>query len=231
MICDDNPLHLDRALALVRAAVDPSYDVRTCSDGISLLREIEAGESAPDIVILDIKLGKLNGIRIAGEINHLLPDCQVIFLTGYSDYASEAYVADHIWFVLKDQLNEYLPAALEKAMNNLSERQFLPAFLFRSNRKIYRVALNELLYVERVGRKYRVVGQAADYGSVNLASDFSDPLWKGHLVRCHQGYWVNTAKVYALDRNDLVMVNGDRIPISRTYRKKVRELFFASRRL
>ncbi len=231
VICDDNPLHLDRALALVRAAAGPNHDVRTCSDGAILLREIEAGESAPDIAVLDIELGEKNGIQIAGEINRLLPDCQIIFLTGYADYAPDAYTTEHVWFVLKERVNEHLPAAIKKALANLKDRSPAPDVLFRSDRKTYRLSLDELVYIERVGRKYRIVGRKETFPDVHLVSDLSDPGWKDRLIRCHQGYWVSEPRIYALDRNEIVLDNGERLPISRTFRDGVRERFFAARRL
>ncbi len=231
VICDDNPLHLDRALALVRNAAGPDHDVRTCSSGVSLIQKIESGKYAPDIAVLDIKLGDVDGIKIAGTINRLLPECQIIFLTGYAEYAPDAYTTEHVWFVLKDRVNEHLPAAVKKALTNLENRSPVPELIFRSDRKTYRVSLAELVYVERVGRKYRLVGRSETFSDVHLVSDLSDPCWKGRLIRCHQGYWAVEPAIHALDRNEVVMVNGDRLPISRTCRDAVRELFFAARRL
>ena len=51
------------------------------------------------------------------------------------------------------------------------------------------------------------------------------------FLRCHQGYWVRLNRVVSLDHTEFVMENGDRIPISRTFRDAARTAFFDLHRL
>ena len=62
------------------------------SYGVTEIYEAEDGESAlalvreksPDIIISDMKMPRMNGLALAQEVRSILPDCQFVFLSGYS---------------------------------------------------------------------------------------------------------------------------------------------------
>ncbi len=70
------------------------------------LEALEYLKSHPaDIALLDIEMPKMNGIHLAIKVKEMHPDISVIFLTGYSHYALEAF---------KVHANGYLLKPLEK---------------------------------------------------------------------------------------------------------------------
>jgi two-component SAPR family response regulator len=60
-------------------------------------------------------MGTYNGIDFASKINQIAPSCIIIFISNYLNYATEVYDVAHVYFILKSELNERLPRALEKA--------------------------------------------------------------------------------------------------------------------
>ena len=108
-ICDDNEQHLQYTTSLVKKELASHLiEIMLFFDAEQMLKTIDTEKKSPDIAILDIVLGKDNGIELAKQLNQLLPGCKIIFLTGYADYASASYEADHIWFVLKSASETYL---------------------------------------------------------------------------------------------------------------------------
>ncbi|MFQ6006105.1 MAG: LytR/AlgR family response regulator transcription factor, partial [Woeseia sp.] len=59
-----------------------------------------AGRSAPDVVLLDIRMPGMNGIETAHHLNALESPPAVIFTTAYDEYAIEAFDARAVGYVL-----------------------------------------------------------------------------------------------------------------------------------
>lgn len=70
---------------------------------------------APDLVILDISIPKLNGIEACREIRHLFPKVRILVLTMHKDkeYLYQALSAGAQGYLLKEDSDEELFAAVE----------------------------------------------------------------------------------------------------------------------
>jgi len=64
----------------------------------------------PDLVIMDIRMGRMDGIVATRTILRLSPDAQVVIVTQYdnNDLRAAAQDAGAVGFVLKDDLSELL---------------------------------------------------------------------------------------------------------------------------
>lgn len=74
-----------------------------------------AGKSAPDVVLLDIRMPGMNGIETAHHFNSFESPPAIIFTTAYDEYAIEAFDARAVGYVLKPIRRERLDRALEQA--------------------------------------------------------------------------------------------------------------------
>ena len=48
-------------------------------------------QKAIDIAFLDIAIGNMTGVDLAKRIKAVYPHCDIVFCTGYSDYAPQAF--------------------------------------------------------------------------------------------------------------------------------------------
>lgn len=95
-LCDDNRLHLEHTAKYISSLPRSSaFEVQTFSAPQELLAKIREGD-VPNIAILDVEMPKIEGIPLAEQINRLCPQCKIIFLTGFTRYAYDAYYAEHI---------------------------------------------------------------------------------------------------------------------------------------
>ena len=146
LLCDDEPLVLDRLLALSQKTLLPQYNaVFHCAAG---------AEALPDssvqlhIAVLDIVLKQDNGISLARSIVEKFPECQIIFVSGYPQYVSDVYDVPHMGMVLKEQLENQLPKFLLRAASVLdSAREETLTVL--SNRVPLQLRLSGIVYLER----------------------------------------------------------------------------------
>lgn len=69
---------------------------------------------SPDIVITDIKMPGMDGIELTREIKARRPSCNVIVLTLYDEYLTQALAAGARGYLLKDTKREELAQAIRR---------------------------------------------------------------------------------------------------------------------
>ena len=119
ILVDDNPAILRQTIQLLPEAFDV---VDTLEDGSQLAASVK--EHQPDLIVLDITLPGLSGIKLASQLKATGCTARIIFLTVHADadYAREAFAAGGIAYVLKPRLASDLTPALHSAM---AEQRFV----------------------------------------------------------------------------------------------------------
>ncbi|GGD59549.1 response regulator [Paenibacillus nasutitermitis] len=101
-----------------------------------------------DIVLTDIHMPGMSGIEMQKEIMKLWPRCQVIFLTGYSDfeYVQTAMRDGGLDYILKVEGDEPILAAVSKAIKLLQKEVVSEQLLDRAKQQLQ--AANSLIQKE-----------------------------------------------------------------------------------
>jgi len=90
--------------------------VLEASDGIEALKI--SGKTHIDIIISDVRMAKMDGLEMAGEIRKRNPDCVLIFMSGYTDmeYLKTAITVQAFRFIDKPIVLDDLIANVEAAV-------------------------------------------------------------------------------------------------------------------
>jgi DNA-binding NtrC family response regulator len=80
LIVDDDEIVLRSCLRILR---DDDYEIDTAGDGLSALEKVN--ENVYDVLILDIKMPKMDGIEVLRRVKEARPDIDVIMITGLHD--------------------------------------------------------------------------------------------------------------------------------------------------
>ncbi|MBQ8161216.1 MAG: response regulator [Clostridia bacterium] len=91
------------------------------ADAISYLSREHA-----DVALLDIDMPGMNGIELARKLREICPPLQVIFLTGYPQYALDAYEVHPCSYLIKPVKKDRLEAELAFASSIVLRRQPVP---------------------------------------------------------------------------------------------------------
>ena len=85
VICDDEKVSADYLIKMIKSKFGLPYTIDVCKSGEELHTYISKTEKEIDVLLMDIKLEKENGIEVASIIKKRCPDLKVIFVTGYRE--------------------------------------------------------------------------------------------------------------------------------------------------
>ena len=69
--------------------LDPQGDHFGTTDPDEVLEKIR--EKSPDVIFSDVEMPKMNGIELAKKIQEIDPESNIVFITAYQEYMSEAF--------------------------------------------------------------------------------------------------------------------------------------------
>ena len=111
VVCDDEPLARER---LVRIVKESGHEVvGQATTGTEAIAAVKAEQ--PDVVLLDIRMPEMDGVRCASALNELEHPPAIIFVTAYDQYAIAAFKASAVGYLLKPANKDELLEALSKA--------------------------------------------------------------------------------------------------------------------
>lgn len=224
-VCDDNRELLEAAAEHLRTYFEKEEIVLSLfEDGETLLDSVKNKNCLYQLAILDIELGEMNGIEVGDELNRLLPDCQIIYLTGYLDYAPEVYSTRHTYYVYKPTMEKHLPLALEKAVAALEELEHGRLALPQKNGQLM-LEKREITYLERRLRTTTIYTTGEAAVTALPLDELLEMIGLPAFLRCHNSFAVNLDHAAAFRRESFLMKDGKIIPISHSYYAAVRERF------
>jgi len=216
IIVDDEP----PAVKILQKYIEmvPQLEIiGTCNNAFQAIEILNAEKV--DLIFLDINMPKLMGTQL---VNTLKNPPKVIFTTAHKDYAIEAFDLDAIDYLLKPISFERFLKAVNKFchINNveLDSINQDPSFLyFRSDRKMIKVLLEEILYIESFKDYITIHRQNNSPIKVKQTlSSVEDMLPQNSFLRIHRSYIVSINKVTAYTKNDVEIGNIE-LPFGRNY--------------
>jgi len=184
--------------------------------------ELLVQETVPDLVMMDINLKQeKDGIFLA-EICHKkgLP---FVFITSYSDSETinKAMKFDPLGYILKPfnerELQKTLDIVKAKTSQNVDDKIYL-----KDGREYIKLKLDDILWLnaENVYTSIHTVEKKILYRS--SLSDMMKLLPEERFLRVHRSYAVNLKKIDKVSQ-DHIMINSEKIPMSRTHKPKLLE--------
>ena len=195
-----------------------------CSNAIQAMSFLQ--NHPVDLLFLDIRMPQLNGNDLLRIIKN---PPKVIFTTAYKEYALEGYDLDVVDYLLKPIQFERFLKAVHKATQEVtppepahhSSEKSQDAFVyFRADRKMIKVLLKDILYIEsmkdyvKVFTKHQVIITKQSITSVQS-------MLPGHLfIRTHRSFIVATHSIKSFT-NELIEIGNAEIPIGKLFRNEV----------
>lgn len=205
--------------------------VAECANGFEAVKAV--AELAPDLVLLDVQMPKLDGFEVLELLGR---DLAVIFVTAYDRYALRAFEVHAVDYLLKPFSPERLAEALEQAKRKIERHEplraaeiaaaarprsgFLERILIRDGAEVHVIPVGKLDYVEAQDDYASFRSEGKSYLKEQPLADLEKALDPARFVRIHRSYILNLERLakielYAKDSRIAILRDGTKLPVSR----------------
>ncbi len=212
-VCDDQIESQNIILAnLDRYKNKFDINVFTYSSGEELIESVK-NHCFYHTIFLDIKMKGINGIKTAEEIRKFDSEVNIIFVTGYANYAIEGYGVSALCYILKPITNERFDVVFSKALANREYRN--NKINIKVGTKVVTVDVSSIIYIESQGREVYFYTKETIYKIYSSFSKEQKRLERFNFVQSHRCYSINMAYVKAVEKTQVLLINNQRISLSR----------------
>ena len=187
--------------------------VKTYASAIDLLMDLENGVYYGAFLV-DVEMPKMTGLELARKIQKYYADATIIFVTDYVQYSPGAFEVNAFRYIMKRDLHEKLPMALKKMIHRL-ENKATGCYIIRHYLDAEVLLYREIFYIKKEGKNVVFCHTHGESSERKSLIKIAEELPQGQFVEVSRGYLVNASYVMALKNKELIMRNGDRIPVAR----------------
>lgn len=223
LIVDDEPLAVEVIKAHIEK-IDALEVVSTCANALQAFSALSNHKI--DLLFLDIQMPGIKGTDFLKNLKHAP---KTILTTAYREYALEGYELDVIDYLLKPISFERFFKSVIKYMQSTPDELFHPSdqpkqeggyIYLRSNKKIHKILLDEILYIESV-KDYVTIHIhdrkiIAKHTLVSLEQKLSD----SHFIRIHRSFIIPLNKITGFTSHS-IDIGMKELPIGRNYSQQV----------
>lgn len=224
--CDDMQKDRDKimaALSHIEEKWKDNFEIHSFNSGESLLKSL--AENNYDIILLDILMGGIDGVKTAKNIRHLGIESEIIFISSCSDRIRELFSVGTVAFLDKplnieefEQILKQVVDIIQKDKNNI--------FTYKINKNVCFLPLSEIKFFESKGQEIHIQTKKeiiTFYGSLkDVLKNLEDNV---AFTMPHRSYIVNF-KYVEITKSDITIKNSDIIiPIGRGKRDEILDKF------
>lgn len=181
---DDEALVLKQIMSLCEknSRIDDTRGFTDSSDALTFI-----GENDVNVVLLDINMPDMNGLVLAARIKETSPNTAIIFVTGYSEYAVEAFKLHVSGYLMKPVDKDELNAEIEHALANHSfhsdahiiAKTFGDFDLFVDGQTvIFKRSKSKELFAYLIEKRGRIVTRAQAFTALYEDKEYDRPMQK-----------------------------------------------------
>lgn len=239
VVADDEVLARQKLRLLLREQTDCEVvgECATAAETIALVRAAH-----PDLIFLDIRMPDMDGFDVVDALS-AQPDFampRIVFTTAYDQYAVRAFEVHAVDYLLKPFAPERLRTTLERvreranggpgdAAAEKNGEHYTSRIVFKSKGRILFLPVSEIRWIAAEENYVRIHTGEESHLLRQTMAHLEERLDPHLFLRVHRSAMVNLQHVKEVRteadaETAVVLVNGQRVPMSRSYRSRIQRL-------
>lgn len=215
IIIDDEPLGRDLVESFAK---EVSYlnILGIFENPVTALSFLE--ENSVDLIFSDIEMPKINGLDFLRTLEN--PPV-FIFITAYREFALDGFDTGATDYLVKPVRFDRFLKAVQKAKNHIdlkrnstSSQDSNEKIFIKSEGKIIKILLSEILYIEAQGDYLNVNTTSEIYSTQMTLTSMEEGLQNKKFFRIQRSFILNLDFVRSIHGNMLELLNGKSISVS-----------------
>lgn len=234
LIVDDESLPRAHLRKLLQA-----QDIKVVGEAGNSAEALQFAETLrPDLLFLDIQMPGLTGMQLASALQFSSANSQIIFVTGYSEHALEAFDRGALDYLLKPVSSERLAQALVRARSLLAGAQVvqqaalaiqeeatnagvLQRLPIRSGYAVRLVRIEEIVWAKSREKRVIVVTREGEFPTYYTLTQLEALLPPDQFLRIHDSCIVRVNEIDEIlflgnHTYSVQLSSGQTLPVSRS---------------
>ena len=246
ILVDDEPLAREK----VRTFLEDELDIEViaeCRDGREAVEKIDSEK--PDLVFLDVQMPEMDGFEVLENLEEeAIPT--VVFTTAFDQYALKAFDVHAVDYLLKPFDRERFKEAVDRARQSIQRQQsgdvreqlmallkdvgkerstYPERLVIKSSGRVVFLKAEEIDWVDAAGNYVRLHAGKESHMLRETMGRLEQRLDPELFIRIHRSTIVNVERIKELQQQFhgdylVVLHNGQRLTLSRSYRDKIQSL-------
>lgn len=227
-VIEDNKQDFENVKSLINnfsQTVGEPIKISAFESGEEFLKSFKQGTY--DVIICDIYLKTISGIKTAEEIRKTDSSCFIVFLTVSNNFAEESYDLGAFGYLVKPVSQEKFTALLKRISSKVWHKK--PLLYVTSKDKPFpklAIPFGDIMYIDVINRNVYIhlknkavkICESVAFCSERLLSD-------SRFSNCCKGTIVNFDYVKEIYENDFVMTDDSVVPIKKRHGRTVKDAY------
>jgi DNA-binding LytR/AlgR family response regulator len=226
-IIDDESVQREYLLSLLKKWAEMTYNdfsMHQFDSAEAFIFEYEE-DRRYDMLFIDIQMKGMNGIDMAKKIRTLDETVNIVFITAYPDFMQSGYDVNALHYLIKPVDEKKLFDVLDKALVKMSEN-IEPVIIRTKENVLMKIDADSIIYIEAVAHDTKIRTSNGDIDAKESITDMSLKLDEG-FFRCQRSFIVSLKYIKYITRKEIVLDDGQSIPISRNLYDKANRAFIS----
>ena len=210
-VCDDD----ETAVSFLRELIESYPKQKLNADGYSSGEDLLRTGNIYDLIFLDIDMKGIDGIETARRIRIHDRKVKIVYVTSYKEYAGKAFSVHAFGYLLKPVKQEKIWKQIEDAL--LWQEEEAPEVKqveFTAVEGLVRLPVDMIYYFEYQNRRIYMKAKDTTYEMRGRISDIAGRMAEYGFSVPHKSFVVNLYHVKNIKGYEILMMNGEWIPLS-----------------